>query len=155
MTRHPLRARTLFTLTGSLALTACGGGGGGGGAPPPPPPDPLLSSLSATPRFGTPSDGLGQVELTAVVADAAGNPLPGRTVQLEVTGLGNALVQPPATNALGTTTGRLATSVGEKKSIVAVVDPGPNEIRLGPVTAEFLRILPNWRFVRTTGSDAN
>ena len=32
--------------------------------------------------------------------------------------------------------------MGEKKSITAVVDPGPDEVRLGPVTAEFLRILP-------------
>jgi len=95
------------------------------------------------------------VEVTALLADAAGNPLPGRTVRLEVTGFGNTLVQPPASDALGSAQGRIATTVGEKKSIVAVVDPGPGEVRLGPVTTEFLRLLPNWRFVRESGSDAN
>ncbi len=153
MNRHTLRGRFFLALTGSLAIAACGGGGGGGGTPPPPP-DPLLSSVSANPRFGTPADGVAAVELVAVIADASGNPLPGRTVVFEAAGFGNALVQPPRTDATGTTRGELRSLVGEKKSITAVVDPGPGEVRLGPVTAEFLRILPDWYFVRATGSDA-
>jgi len=154
MTRHPsFRAIGLSALSGSLLLGACGGGGGGGGGAPPPV-DPLQSSLTVNPPFGAASDGLTQVDVVAVVADAAGNPLAGRTVVLEVTGLANTVQQPGQTNAAGTAQGKLSTAVGEKKSIVAVVDPGPNEIRLGPVTSEFLRILPSWRFVRATGNDA-
>jgi len=151
MTRHPLRALGLSTLA-PLALAACGGGGGGGG---PPPVDPVRSSFTVTPGFGTSADGLGAVEIALVLADRAGRPLAGRAVQLEVTGFANALVQPPSTDSLGATRGTLRTTVGERKAITAVVDPGPREVRLGPLTAEFLRILPTWRFVRTSGSDAN
>ncbi len=154
MTRSLLRGLSIL-LSVALALAGCGGGGGGGGFVPPPPPDPLHSSVTATPRFGTPADGIGEVNVAVVVADAAGNPLPDRVVQLRVTGLGNLLAQTPATDALGATAGTLRSTVGEKKTITAVVDPGPNEVRLGPVTAEFLRILPDWFFVRTSGSDAN
>jgi parallel beta-helix repeat protein len=153
MKRHPFRATALATFSGLLLFSACGGGGGGGGSQPPV--DPVLSSFTLTPAFGTNADGLGMVAIDLVLADAAGNPLPGRTVTLEVTGFENTLTQPPRTNAGGATQGRLRTTVGEKKRITAVIDPGPTEVRLGPVTAEFLRILPNWRFVRETGSDAN
>lgn len=153
MNCHSLRAVVLSTLAGSLALTACGGGGGGGGTRPPV--DPVQSSFRVTPAFGQSADGVGAVQLAIVLADAAGNPLPGRRVQFETTGFANALTQPANTNGGGATQGTLRTTVGEKKSITAIVDPGPDEVRFGPVTAEFLRLLPNWRFVRTTGSDAN
>lgn len=153
MTRTSLRAFVLSTLSGSLALTACGGGGGGGGAPPPV--DPVLSLFQVTPNFGTAADGLGAVAVQLVLADADGKPLPGRRVVLEATGFANTLLQPLNTNAGGATQGQLRTTVGEKKRITAVIDPGPGEVRLGPVTAEFLHLLPNWRFVRSAGSDAN
>jgi parallel beta-helix repeat protein len=155
MNRHPLRALTLSTLSSTLALAACGGGGGGGGGGTPPPVDPTFSSLTVNPRFGTNADGLAAAQVQVVVADAAGNPLAGRTVVLEATGFANTLAQPPLTGATGTTLGALRSTVGEKKTLTAIIDPGPNETRLGPVTTEFLRILPNWRFVRTSGSDAN
>jgi parallel beta-helix repeat protein len=152
MNCHPIRAVVLSTLAGSLALTACGGGGGGGTRPPV---DPVQSSLRVTPAFGQSADGVGAVQVAVVLADAAGNPLPGRHVQLEATGFANLLTQPASTNGGGATQGALRTTVGEKKTLMAIVDPGPDEIRLGPVTAEFLRLLPNWRFVRTSGSDTN
>lgn len=152
MNRHPFRATALATFTG-LFFAACGGGGGGGGSQPPV--DPVQSMFAVTPAFGTAADGLGRIDVEIVLADAAGNPLPGRTVTLEVTGFENTLTQPARTDSLGATLGRLATTVGEKKRLTAVVDPGPNEVRLGPITAEFLRLLPNWRFVRTSGSDLN
>lgn len=151
---HPFRAIALSTLVGSFALTACGGGGGGGGGAPPPV-DPVRSSFLASPAFGASADGTGKVKLDLVLADADGNPVPGSRVVFEATGFDNAIVQPPATNSLGATQGSMTTTVGEKKSIIAVINPGPDEIRLGPVTTEFLRILPNWRFVRTSGSDLN
>ena len=154
MTRHPLRALVLSALSGSLALASCGGGGGGGGAPPPPV-DPVKSSFTVTPAFGTNADGLGAVEARVVVADAAGNPLAGRTVVLEAAGFANTLVQPPRTNTTGEARGALRTTVGEKKTLTAVIDPGPGEVRMGPITAEFVRLQPNWRFVRASGSDAN
>lgn len=152
MTSHPLRALALSTLAGSLALAACGGGGGGGK---PPPVDPVLSSFTVAPGFGTSADGVGAVALNLVLADSMGRPLPGRTVRLEATGFGNTIAQPLSTNGAGWTRGLLRTTVGEKKAITAVIDPGPDEVRMGPLTAEFLRILPTWRFVRTSGSDAN
>jgi parallel beta-helix repeat protein len=154
MTRHPFRALGLFTST-ALLLVGCGGGGGGGGGGPAPAPDPLLSSLTVGHVFGTPADGATSLEVRAEVRDALGTPLRGHAVRLEVSGFANAVFQPAATDALGVATGEVRTLVGEKKSIVAVVDPGPNEVRLGPVTAEFLRIQSNWRFVRTSGSDAS
>ncbi|HEX6882365.1 MAG TPA: right-handed parallel beta-helix repeat-containing protein [Planctomycetota bacterium] len=115
----------------------------------------MLSSFTATPTFGTSADGLAAAELRLVLADASGVALPGRRVRLETTGFANSVTQPPLTSAAGATLGTLRTTVGEKKRVTAVVDPGPNETRLGPVTVEFLRILPSWRFVRTSGSDAN
>ena len=153
MKSHPLRALALSTLVGPLALASCGGGGGGGGTPPPV--DPLQSSFTLTPPFGTRADGAGAVEVRIVLADAAGNPLPGRRIVLEAAGFANTLVQPPRTSGTGEARGALRTTVGEKKTLTAVIDPGPTEIRMGPITAEFLRILPNWRFVRSSGSDAN
>src|SRR5262249_45708160 len=114
MLRHPIRAIGLFTLSGSFALTACGGGGGGGGAPPPPV-DPVHSSFTVTPAFGTSADGAGSVDIDIVLADASGKALPGRTVVLEATGFGNALVQPPNTDAGGKARGRMTTTIGEKK----------------------------------------
>lgn len=152
MTRHSLRVIGLFTSSAFL-FAACGGGGGGGGGPGPVP-DPLQSSLTVAHVFGTPADGATPLAVRAEILDATGAPLRGRTVRLEVTGFANAIVQPGLTDALGTTTGEVRTLVGEVKSLVAVVDPGPGEIRLGPVTAEFLRIPSNWRFVRASGSDA-
>jgi hypothetical protein len=115
----------------------------------------VLSSFMLTPTFGTSADGLGVVVAKLVLADANGRPLAGRRVQLEATGFANALVQPADTDGGGATWGALRTTVGEKKAITAVIDPGPTELRLGPLTAEFLRILPAWRFVRASGSDAN
>lgn len=153
MKSHPLRALVLSTLAGPLALASCGGGGGGGGAPPPV--DPLQSSFTLTPPFGTNADGIGAVEARIVLADAAGRPLPGRRVVLEAAGFANTLVQPARTDGAGETTGSLRTTVGERKTLTAVIDPGPDEVRMGPVTAEFMRIQPNWRFVRAGGSDAN
>jgi parallel beta-helix repeat protein len=153
MKSHPLRALVLSTLSGSFVLASCGGGGGGGGTPPPV--DPVLSSFTVTPAFGTNADGLGAVEARVVLADAAGNPLPGRTVVLEVGGFANTLVQPPRSDGTGAASGLLRTTVGEKKTLTAVIDPGPGEVRMGPITAEFLRIQANWRFVRASGSDAN
>src|SRR5262245_48781378 len=76
--RYPSRAIGLSFLTASL-LTACGGGGGGGGGTPPPV-DPVLSSLTVTPGFGTGADGLATAQITLVLADATGAPLPGRRV---------------------------------------------------------------------------
>jgi len=117
--------------------------------------DPLQSSLTVTPAFGTSADGLGTVQVQVVLADADGKPLAGRRVLLEATGFENVLTQPANTSGAGTTQGGLRTTVGERKTITAVIDPGPDEVRMGPVAADFLRILPNWRFVRTGGSDAN
>jgi parallel beta-helix repeat protein len=151
--RHPSRALGLPFLTATLA-TACGGGGGGGGGTLPPV-DPLASSLTVTPPFGTSADGLAAAQVALVLADANGLPLPGRRVRIEATGFANTLVQPPVTGATGATVGAVRTTVGERKTLTAIVDPGANEVRLGPVTVEFLRILPSWRFVRTNGSDAN
>lgn len=151
MKRHPF-ARALV-LAGLLAAAGCGGGGGGGSSQPAP--DPLRSTFTASVPFGTPAGGVEVVELAVQLFDAAGNPLPGLRVVLECSGAGNQIVQPPLSDVDGRARGTLGSLVGERKTITAVVEPGPNEVRLGPVTTEFLRIRPNDRFVRTNGSDAN
>ena len=132
-----------------LVLAGCSGGGGGGGSAPPV--DPVQSSFTASVLFGTPADGLSVVELTATVADVNGNPVPGALVQLDATGYGNVLVQPGVTDANGVAVGTLATTVAEKKTIDALVNPGPDEVDLGFVTSEFVNLLANTYYVRESG----
>ena len=115
MIRHHISS-ALFLFACLAPAAGCGGGGGGGGSNPPPP-DPLQSSFTASVPFGTPADGVREVVLEAILADSAGNPIPNLDVVLEVSGYGNQIVQPARSDVNGRAIGKLATVVGEKKSI--------------------------------------
>ena len=149
------RSRTAFLLALLLApLHACGGGGGGGGGPAPGP-DPAQSSFTASTHFGTAPDGVATVTLSVVVADASGNLLEDVPIELRATGFGNVLTQPANTAADGTTSGTIASTANEAKTVRAFANPGPGEVDLGSVGTEFVRVLPNSYYVRASGSDAN
>lgn len=60
--------------------------------------------------------------ITVTVRDAAGNPLEGKTVSVEVSGEGNTLTQPSgATNASGVVTGSVSSSLPGLKQVTASV----------------------------------
>jgi parallel beta-helix repeat protein len=114
------------------------------------------SSVTATPAFGALADGNAIVTLKAVVRNDAGAPVPGRTVEFDVTGLSNTVTQPgTVTDADGIATGTLQSTVAESKTITATVDPGIGEVVLDdhPV-ATLVWAVPDQRYVRKTGSDA-
>ena len=139
-----------FVLVASLA--ACGGGGGGGGGPKV---SPTLSTVVVDPDFGTPADGVSTAGVTVTILDTQGNPRMGVPVELRATGSGNLFAQPPVTDANGVCQGTIASSVAERKDLVAVAFPGRKEVEVGPVPVEFIRLLANTYFVRASGSDSN
>ncbi len=142
---------TVFLLL-SGSLIGCGGGGGGGGRPPV---SPTLSSIVVVVPFGTPADGTTTVEVVATILDPKGIAQMGVPVEIRSSGAGNVLVQPPVTDANGVTRGTIASLVAEKKSLYAAAFPGPKETLVGPASIEFVRLLPDTFFVRSSGSDSN
>lgn len=79
------------------------------------------STVSASPTSQT-TDGGATSTLTVTLADAFGNFVSGQTVTLEATGTGNTIVQPAsATNESGQTTGTIASTKAEAKTVTAKV----------------------------------
>jgi hypothetical protein len=69
-------------------------------------------------------DGMDRVTIWVKIVDTLGDPVPGVTVQLSATGQGNQLVQPAnPTDATGTTSGKLSSTVAGTKQITARVMP--------------------------------
>jgi hypothetical protein len=62
------------------------------------------------------------------VRDVFGNPVAGRTVALASTGTQQVISQPAPTNASGTTTGTIASTHAETKTITATIEPGPSQV---------------------------
>ncbi|MEW6071094.1 MAG: Ig-like domain-containing protein [Planctomycetota bacterium] len=120
-----------------IALSACGGGGGGGGGGNI---SGTNSTIAASATTGTLADGTEVVTITVTVRDTNGDPVAGQTVELAATGTGNTLVQPGSvTNANGQTTGTVATTVPETKTVSAVINPGANEVAVADtVDTEFV-----------------
>jgi hypothetical protein len=102
--------------------------------------DPVRSTASASPDLGVVANGTDSTIITVALRDPAGNPIPGQSVQLAVTGTNNTLTQPAAsTNASGITTGRLKSTRAETKTITVTVNPGPNQVVLSQQpTAQFV-----------------
>ena len=143
----------LLVALATLPFVACGGGGGGGGAPGP---SPAQSSISVGTSFGTPADGTSAVPVSILIADKTGKVLPGVPVELRAGGYGTVLTQPVVTDAQGRTSGSIASSAPETKSIQVVVNPGTSKEQiLATVQTTFVEILPNARYVSESGSDGN
>jgi hypothetical protein len=149
-------------------LSSCGGGGGGGnggsggGGDPgggesldPDVPDPHVSQFQVTPAFGTPADGVAEVEIAFRITDRGGRLLPGVEIQLDVTGFANGLDALAPTGLDGRTVTRLRSFAGETKRIAARAFHDGRLIDLGTREVVFLELCGNERFVRASGSDAN
>ena len=66
------------------------------------------------------ADGVDVTTVTVTARDAQGNPVPGQTVVLAVTGTGNTVTDPLAvTNASGVATGSFTTNIAEAKTVSA------------------------------------
>jgi len=118
-------------------------------------PSASVSSVAVDLAAGVAADGVEAVTITVTVRDELGNPLAGETVALAATGTGNALTQPAAvTDASGVTTGTLASSAAEHKTITAIVDPGGAGVALDDApSVEFAWALGDTYYVRTGGVD--
>ena len=81
-----------------------------------------LSTLAAVPDTITASSGGSLSAISVTARDNFGNPIPGATVVLAVTGTGNALTQPGLTGGVGVATGFLSSTVAESKTVTATVN---------------------------------
>jgi hypothetical protein len=111
-------------------------GCGGGDSNPPPssqtPPDASRSSVAVDRTSGVRADGADPVIITVTVRDAAGKPLAGRTVSVEVSGEGNTLTQPSGTtNASGVATASVSSSQPGSKQVTASVEAEGGAVVLG------------------------
>jgi len=77
------------------------------------------STVSVNPPATVTADGAATSTITITVKDAFGNPIEGQPVTLAATGTGNTLGAPVATDAAGVTTGTIASTRAETKTITA------------------------------------
>ncbi len=85
-------------------------------------PDSSTSSVTANPTSGVLADSVQTSTITVVVRDQYSNPVSGQSVTLASTGSNNTITQPAgATDGTGTTTGTIATTSAETKTITATV----------------------------------
>src|SRR5262245_17572238 len=147
-----------------LIASACGGGGGGsggGGGPgdvdvdPGRVPDLGPSVFQVAPEFGTPADGETTVAIEVRLINQAGRPIGNAEVELDISGCGNVWQPLPPTDLEGRTQGTLASTAGEKQTLVARTHSGGRLTTFPARTTEFLLIPKETFFVRTSGSDAN
>ncbi len=82
------------------------------------------STVTASPSNNVVANGASTSIITITVRDANGNPVAGQTVSLAATGSSNAFAQPGLTNSLGVTTGTVASTTAEVKTVTATVNPG-------------------------------
>jgi len=83
------------------------------------------STLVASPSSGINSDGVSVATITVTLFDTYNNAVPGQSVTLSSTGSGNSLTQPASvTDAAGQTTGTLASTVAEAKTISITAPAG-------------------------------
>jgi len=84
--------------------------------------DAVQSTVVAAPTTITASNGASNATITVTARDQFGNLIDGATVVLAVTGTGNILTQPEATNASGVATGTLSATVAEGKTVSVTID---------------------------------
>ena len=107
---NTLRATTAALPEASVEFTADATAG---------PVDPAHSTVSASPATVLTGD-ISTISVTA--RDAFDNPISGLSVELSATGPGNTLTQPPATEANGTTSGSLRSTVPGTKTVSVEID---------------------------------
>ncbi len=88
------------------------------------------STVSASPSTGLIADGADSSTITITVLDANSNPVPGQTLQLSISGSSNSIIQPGLTDALGMSTGMVASGKAEGKTVTVTVNPGPDQVVL-------------------------
>ena len=84
--------------------------------------DPGNSMLTVSSGTITASSGASATTITVTAKDVFGNLITGATVVLSVTGSGNSITQPGATNGSGQATGTLSATVAESKTVSAMID---------------------------------
>lgn len=101
---------------------------------------PSLSLAFAAPSMNVTADGVSTSMILASVRDVNNNPVPGVTIQLSTTGTGNTLVQPvTTTDTSGQTTGTIASTNAELKTITVTADPSGTAVVLDQhPTVEFV-----------------
>jgi hypothetical protein len=88
----------------------------------PVPLDPAGSTVTAAPATVA-ADGTSLATITVLVLDTSGVAVPGATVAISVSGSGNTLTPPGLTDATGTATATLASTIAGTKTIAASVVP--------------------------------
>lgn len=112
------------------------------------------STVVATPASGLRADGATLATVTIGLVDRNGNALAGQSVQLDVSGAGNTITPPALTDVLGRTSGALATTRAEVKTVTATVNPGVGAVVLQQrPTVQFVWPLPDTYYVRSGGAD--
>jgi len=107
---------------GACALAIAGSGCGARTAVDPGQP---VVSVTVDRSTGAVADGVDAVLIQVTVRDGHGDPLAGKTVQLDATGLRNKLILPPGpTDADGLAIGSLSSTAAELKIITASIDQG-------------------------------
>jgi hypothetical protein len=93
------------------------------------------SRVTVSPASGVPADGISAYRVTTALVDRAGEPLAGRSVALRVSAQGTSVTQPPATSALGTTTGTVASTTPGDVRLEVLVE---GSLVLADLTLTFL-----------------
>ena len=94
--------------------TGGGGGAGGGGGT-----CATTSTVTVDRSTGVIANGTDHATVTITLTDCNGNPIVGQSVTLSSTGSNNIIGQPAPTNGAGVTTGTLASTTAETKTITA------------------------------------
>jgi arylsulfatase A-like enzyme len=84
---------------------------------------PSLSSVAGAPTVNLVADGAMASTISITVIDALSNPVPGATVEIAMTGSGNTITQPALTDAAGMTSGTVASTTAESKTVSVTVSP--------------------------------
>jgi len=114
-----------------------------------------LSSAVVTPAASVPADGVTTAALDVTVLDGNGNPVPDLAVSFVSDGASDFLVQPPSTDALGTTRGTVASlEAGTRTLTVTVQSAAGPVVLLQRPTVAFDEAPVVW-YVRAGGSDAS
>ncbi|HEX6810987.1 MAG TPA: Ig-like domain-containing protein [Planctomycetota bacterium] len=88
------------------------------------------STATATPAAGVRANGVETATIAIVIRRPNGSPVVGRTVEVTATGTNNLIVQPAVTDANGMTSGTIASTTAETKTLTITVFAGPHGIVL-------------------------
>ncbi|MHC5065250.1 MAG: Ig-like domain-containing protein, partial [Planctomycetota bacterium] len=89
-----------------------------------------LSSASAVPATAVAADGSSAATISVTLLDVNSNPVAGQGVQLSADGILNSIVQPGTTDPAGQTSGTIASSAAQIKTVTVTANPGPSQVVL-------------------------